>query len=158
MCLYCFLFILFQILWSKHFFKNNSALFDSYGWKKRINFLFKTRNRLVSEKKRSKMFQVKVISNNVRKTIVPSFMFLFNLLKSVILCLNKENVNIIQFLPLNGPHWTNEITNKCTWFSCKIFVFYRKWKIKNVAVLHVWSAAQLEAFLLKQGMLFLARL
>ena len=104
------------------------------------------------------MFQVKVISSNVRKTIVPSFMFLFNLLKSVVLCLNKENVNIIQFLPLNGPHWTNEITNKCTWFSCKIFVFYRKWKIKNVAVLHVWSAAHLEAFLLKQGMLFLARL
>ena len=50
------------------------------------------------------MFKVMTMSKDVRKTIVPSFMFLFNLLKSVILCLNKENVNIIQFLPLNGPH------------------------------------------------------
>ena len=29
LCLYCFLFSLFQILWSKHFFKNNGALFNS---------------------------------------------------------------------------------------------------------------------------------
>ena len=41
------------------------------------------------KEKRSKMFQVKAISKDVRKTIVPSFMFLFNLLKSVVLCVKK---------------------------------------------------------------------
>ena len=46
------------------------------------------------------MFQVKAISKDVRKTIVPSFMFLFN---SVEVCrsFSKENKNIIQFSPLN---------------------------------------------------------
>ena len=39
-----------------------------------------------------------------------------------------------------------------------IFVFYRKWKMKNVVVLGVRSAAHLEAFWIKQGVLFLARL
>ena len=42
-----------------------------------------------------------------------------------------------------------------TRFSCKIFVFYRKWKIRNVVVLDVLYAAHLEAFLIKQGVLFL---
>ena len=41
---------------------------------------------LCQKDKRSKMFQVKAISKVVRKTIVPSFMSLFNLLKSLILC------------------------------------------------------------------------
>ena len=41
------------------------------------------------EKKRSKMLQVKAISKNVRETIVPSFMFLFNLWKSIVLCVKK---------------------------------------------------------------------
>ena len=41
------------------------------------------------EEKRSKMFQVKVISKVVRKTIVPSFMSLFNQSKSVVLCVEK---------------------------------------------------------------------
>ena len=41
------------------------------------------------KEKRSKMFQVKAISKDVRKTIVPSFMFLFNLSKSVVLCVKK---------------------------------------------------------------------
>ena len=31
-------------------------------------------------------------------------------------------------------HWTNEITNKYIWYSCKMFVLYRKWKIKNIVV------------------------
>ena len=35
------------------------------------------------------MFLVKAISKDDRKTIVPSFMFLFNLLKSVVLCVEK---------------------------------------------------------------------
>ena len=56
---------------------------------------------------------------------------------------------IIQFSPLN--QWNN----KYTWFSRKIFLFYWKWKIKNV-VLDVQSAAHLEAFLIKQGVLFFA--
>ena len=45
---------------------------------------------LCLKKRRSKMFQVKVISKDVRKTIVPSFMFLFfNLSKSVVLCVKE---------------------------------------------------------------------
>ena len=40
-------------------------------------------------KNRSKIFQVKTISKEVRKTIVPLFMFLFHLLKSVVLCVKK---------------------------------------------------------------------
>ena len=40
-------------------------------------------------------------------------------------------------------------------FSHKIFVFYRKWEVKNNVVLDVRSAAHHEAFLIKQGMLFL---
>ena len=37
-------------------------------------------------------------------------------------------------------------------------MFYRKWKIKNAVVLDVGSAAHLQAFLIKQGVLFFARL
>ena len=45
---------------------------------------------LCQKEKRSKMLQVKVISKDVRKTIVPSFMFLFfNLSKSVVLCVKE---------------------------------------------------------------------
>ena len=43
----------------------------------------------LSEKKISKMFQVTVITKYVRKMIVPSFMFLFNLWKSIVLCVKK---------------------------------------------------------------------
>ena len=57
--------------------------------------------------------------------------------------------------PLTLHHCTNEIKNKCTWISLKIFVFYRMWKVKNTVVLDVRSAAHLEAFWIKQGMLFL---
>ena len=45
------------------------------------------------------MFQVKAISKDVRKTIVPSFMFFLICEVCHLLC--KENVNIIQFSPLN---------------------------------------------------------
>ena len=45
--------------------------------------------------------------------------------------------------------------NKYTWFSPKIFVLYRKWKIKSIIVLDMQSAAHLEAFWIKQCMLFL---
>ena len=96
------------------------------------------------------MFQVKAISKDVRKTIVPSFMFLSNLWKPIVLCVKKMKIQYSFY------HWTNQITNKYTWFSRKIFVLYRKWKIKNVAVLDVQSAAHLEAFLMKQGVLLLA--
>ena len=45
---------------------------------------------LCLKKRRSKMFQVKLISKDVRKTIVPSFMFLFfNMSKSVVLCVKE---------------------------------------------------------------------
>ena len=98
------------------------------------------------------MFQVKAISKDVRKMIVLSFMLLFDLWKSIVLCLKK------MWIQYSFHHWTNQLTNKYTWFSRKIFVLYRKWKIKNVVVLDVRSAAHLESFLMKQGVLFLARL
>ena len=44
---------------------------------------------LYQKEKGSKIFQVKTISKYVRKAIVPSFMFLFNLSKSVVLCVKK---------------------------------------------------------------------
>ena len=37
---------------------------------------------LYQKEKRSKIFQIKTLSKDVRKTIVPSFMFLFNPLLS----------------------------------------------------------------------------
>ena len=46
------------------------------------------------------MFQVKAISKDVKKTIVGSFMLLFNLPKSAVSCV-KKNADIIQFSPLN---------------------------------------------------------
>ena len=77
----------------------------------------------VQKEKRSKMFQVKEISKDTRETIVPSLMFLFNLSKSVVLCVKKMEILY------NFHHQINQI-NKYTWFSCKIFALYRKWKIK----------------------------
>ena len=35
------------------------------------------------------MFQVKAISKDVRKTIIPSLMFLLNLSKSAVFCVKK---------------------------------------------------------------------
>ena len=58
-------------------------------------------------------------------------------------------------LLINFYQWISEIKNKYTWFSRKIFVSYRKWKINNVVVLDVRSAAHLEAFLIIQVVLFL---
>ena len=57
----------------------------------RKNKLFNLKHEIILclKEKRSKMLQVKVISKDVRKTIVPSFMFLFNLSKSVVLCVKK---------------------------------------------------------------------
>ena len=58
----------------------------------RKNKLFNLKHEIIlcQKEKRSKMFQVKVITKDVRKTVVPSFMFLyFNLPKSVVLCVKK---------------------------------------------------------------------
>ena len=60
-------------------------------------------------------------------------MFLFNSFEAC-RSLREENKN-------NFHHWANEIKNKHTWFSRKIFVFYKKWKIKNALVLDVRSAS-----------------
>ena len=90
--MYCFLFSLFQILWSKRFFKNKGALIAKV---ERKTQLFNLKHEIIlgQKEKRSKMFQVKVISKDVRKTIVPSFMFLFfNLLKSVVLCVKEIQI------------------------------------------------------------------
>ena len=57
-CLYCFLFSFIQILWSKHYFKNNSILLNSQSWKKRINYL-KHEIILYQKDKKRKIFQVK---------------------------------------------------------------------------------------------------
>ena len=104
---------------------------------------------LYQKKKKKKIFQVKTLSKDVRKTTVQSFMFLSN---SFEVCrpLCKQNKNML-FSPLN--QWNKK--SKHTWISRKIFVFYRKWKIKNTIVLDVRSAAHLEAFWIKKGVLFL---
>ena len=52
----CAVFPLFQILWSKYFFKNNGALSNSWSWKKRINSLLKIWNYLVSGGKEKQNF------------------------------------------------------------------------------------------------------
>ena len=44
---------------------------------------------LCQKEKRSRMFQVKAIRKDVRKKIVPSLMFLFNLSRSVVLFVKK---------------------------------------------------------------------
>ena len=56
------------------------------------NKLFDLKHELIlcQKEKRSRMFQVKEVCKDVRKTIVPSFMFLFfNLSKSVVLCVKE---------------------------------------------------------------------
>ena len=58
----------------------------------RKNKLFNLKHEIIlcQKEKRSKMFQVKVISKYVRRMIVTSFMFLcFNLLNSVVLCVKE---------------------------------------------------------------------
>ena len=50
---------------------------------------------LYQKEKKSKIFQVKTLSKDVRKTIVPSFMFLFNFSKSVVLCVKKCKCNTV---------------------------------------------------------------
>ena len=55
---------------------------------------------LYKKEKRSRFFHIETISKDVRKTIVPSFMFLFNSFEVCRSC-RKENKNIIQFSPLN---------------------------------------------------------
>ena len=69
----------------------------------RKNKLFYLKHEIIlcQKEMRSKMFQVKVISKGIRKTIVPSFMFLFFYSVKVCRPLCKGNVNIIQFSPLN---------------------------------------------------------
>ena len=57
--------------------------------RKELTFHLKHEIILCLKEKKSKMFQVKAISKDVRKTIVPSFMFLFNLYKFVLLCVKK---------------------------------------------------------------------
>ena len=58
----------------------------------RKNKLFNLKHEIIlcQKETRTKMFQVKAISKDVRKTIVPSFMFPFlNLSKSVVLCVKE---------------------------------------------------------------------
>ena len=54
---------------------------------------------LYQKEKRNKIFQVKTVRKDARKTIAPSFIFLFNAFE-VCRPLCKENKNI-QFSPLN---------------------------------------------------------
>ena len=57
----------------------------------RKNKLFNLKHEIIlgQKEKRSKMFQVKAMTKDVRKMIFPSFMFLFNLPKSVLFCIKK---------------------------------------------------------------------
>ena len=73
----------------KVFFKNNGALFNSKVERKNKLFNLKHEIILGQKEKKRKLFQVKVISKDLRKMIVPSFMFLFNLSKSVAFCMKK---------------------------------------------------------------------
>ena len=55
---------------------------------------------MYQKKREAEFFHVKTISKDVRKTIVPPFMFLFNSFEACrSLC--KENKNIMQCSPLN---------------------------------------------------------
>ena len=61
----------------------------------RENKLFNSKheNILCQKETTSKIFQVKVMSKGIRKTIVPSFMFLFfNLSKSVVPCVKVMQI------------------------------------------------------------------
>ena len=134
------------------------------------------------------MFQVKVISKDIKKTIVCSCHVTYTFQSEFTLygCLNVKELlaqsrckiwsclwtkwlwvrvqlqsqkrlfhqSCFFLMSKSFHHWTNQITYKYTWFPHKIFVLYRKWKIKNVAVLNMRSVAHLEAFLIKKGMLF----
>ena len=57
----------------------------------RKNKLFNLKHEIIlcQKEKKSKMFQVKVISKDVRKMIVPSSILLFNLLRSAVLFVKK---------------------------------------------------------------------
>ena len=58
--------------------------------KEKKKFKLKHEIILCQKEKRSKMFRVKLISKDVRKIIVPSFMFLFfESVKSVVLCVKE---------------------------------------------------------------------
>ena len=54
----------------------------------------------IRKKGEAEFFQVKTISKDVRKTIVPSFTFLFNSFEAC-RSLGKENKNIMQCSPLS---------------------------------------------------------
>ena len=86
--MYCFLFSLVQILWSKHF-SRIMVLYLIAKVERKETFYSKHEIIFGQKKKRSKMFQVKAIRKDIRKTIVASLMFLFNLSKSVVLCVKK---------------------------------------------------------------------
>ena len=60
----------------------------------RKNKLFNLKHEIIlcQKEKRSKMFQVKAISKDVRKMIVPSSKFCFNLSRSVVLCVKKMEI------------------------------------------------------------------
>ena len=107
-----------------------------------------------------KDFQVKMISKDVSGTCKFIKKEILDLCFAVNF-LNFKNTFLYRTLPVaasENTHWINEITNKYTWFSRKILVFHRKWKIRKVAVLDLRSATCLEAFLIKQGVPFFARL
>ena len=57
--------------------------------RKKLSFYSKHEIVFGQREKRSKMFQVKAISKDVRKGIVPSLISLFNLSRSVVLCVKK---------------------------------------------------------------------
>ena len=89
---------------------------------------------LYQKNKRSKTFQVKTISKGIRKTIVQSFMFLFDLSKSFVFSVKKMQIYY------NFHHWTNEI-NKHDFLIWSLYFV----KVEDKKV----------AFLIKQGVLFL---
>ena len=77
------LFVLFSLLHYLKYYSQNSfsriTVLYLIPKVERKNKLFNLKHEIIlcQKEKRSKMLQVKVISKDVRKTIVPSFMFLF---------------------------------------------------------------------------------
>ena len=104
-----------------------------------------------------KYFQVKMSAmpaNLLKKRFWPGvFLWIFWNLRTPF---DIEHLRWLLLIKQLSP--LNQWSNKYTWFSCKIFVFHRKWKIRNIVVLGMQSAAHIEAFLIKQGMLFFAHL
>ena len=94
----------------------------------------------IGKKRKAK---VKTISKDIEKRLVYHSCFF-------LICGSLSSLKKCKFSPLS--QWNNNYTPD---FIIK-YLYFIKVEDKKVVVLDMWSAAHLEAFLIKQGMLFLA--